>query len=135
MRVTRKEILKAIRTENLGTGKFIEGIDVGYVTRVIVYDDSCKVCAVGAVLRQAGTPSDRIMEVANEVTNKYEYVTPQKGLEGHEFTAMKRRAWLNALSIRFEELALKTGTGKETRDALCRFVKRHFPKTINVKTR
>lgn len=133
MIITRRDILKAIRTEKLKAGAFIETKKKWDVTNSVdVYyeDDTCKVCAVGAVLRQTGTSSETIEDRAYGITCQYG-LTP-RGDEGDEFEAIKYNLYMNALSIRFERLAAEHGCGKKTRQKLAWFVKRHFPKTIKV---
>lgn len=126
MRITRREILKAIRTERLQYGMFI-------TPRLednnrYVDDSFCKVCAVGAVLRQKGVPNHRIEDAADIVR-----IRGLVSSDGDEFEELKSKHYMNALSIRFEKLARKHGVGPKTKIKLSSFIKRHFPKTINVK--
>ena len=129
MRVTRREILKAIRTEKLQGGAFIQTrSDYPYIV-----DDTCKVCAIGAVLRQKGIPSESIENMAYAITSDDFAIGPDDCFAStNEFEAIKAKAYMNALSLRFEKLAKKSGTNKKTREALCRFVKRYFPKSIYI---
>lgn len=134
MRITRREILKAIRTENLKGGTWI-GARVNKDGDT-VSDEKCTVCAVGGVLRAKGIACDLIDDVACDITRGFYGVAPTTDDDGEEenseFDALKQKAYMNALSIRFERLYDKYGSGKKTREKLCRFVKRHFPKTIRV---
>lgn len=131
MRITRREILKAIRTEKLRPGAFIEPKLINGSS--VLEDDTCRVCAVGAVLRQKGIPSESIEDVACAIMSDDFAIEPDDLFDStNEFEAIKAKAYMNALSIRFERLAMKNGVGRRTREALCRFVKRHFPKSINI---
>jgi len=86
-----------------------------------------------AVLRQKGIPNRDVESVAyRNISDDYGLCPEDTCANTNEFEALKNKAYLNALSIHFERLATKNGTGKKTREALCRFVKRHFPKNINI---
>jgi hypothetical protein len=126
MKIKRREILEAIRTEKLlAGGSFIHGRKDSLGNRII--DRNCKVCAVGALLRLKGIDSDLITLTAHDITGDYGLTQ-----DSNEFEALKKKQYINALSIRFERLYEKQGAGKKTRETLARFVKRHFPKEIRV---
>lgn len=136
MRITRREILKAIRTEKLKGDAFIHGkllpdtivFDPTNPNRVI-YDHTCKVCAVGAVLRHKKIPDEQIEDAGYGSIECFEnYI----GADGDEQKALDDKEWLLALSIKFEKLYKSYGGGKRTKEKLAAFVKRHFPKEIRV---
>jgi len=127
MKITRREILKAIRTEKLNNGSFLTARRDSY-NNFWVEDSLCKVCALGAVLRQKGISSHMINRAGGEVRSFGEASS-----DGDEFLMLRKRLYLNALSIKFEKLAIEHGVDKKTKTKLAGFVKRHFPKTINMK--
>ena len=45
---------------------------------------------------------------------------------------LKSKLYLNALSVKFEYLADKYGTGKRTRNQLVKFVEENFPNRIKL---
>jgi hypothetical protein len=125
MIITRKEILRAIRVENLsGTYPISERYN-GYT---VVWDDKCKVCAVGAVLRQKGIDSQ-------DITLAFWYATGKSNCskDADENDALKDQNYMAALSIKFEKLYRELGGGNRTKKALAEFVKANFPKQIKVK--
>lgn len=134
MRFKRSEILRAIRQEPLGNGHFIlpkndNGEDDAWGGDV--YNNKCKVCAVGAVLRQKGVPDNKINERAGTAL-----INPgQNSVDetGDWREALEEKNYLVALSIKFEKLAMQNGTGKKTRKLLSEFVKRYFPLTFTQK--
>lgn len=140
MRIKRSEILKAIRTEKLKAGEFIHtkrfptGDLDEYGSPFFKFraDKTCKVCAVGAVLRNKNIHDENIHYVAH---NMFFVDNPIGSVDqnGDEKNALLQKHYLAALSIKFEKLAAKLGCGKRTKNALIRFVKANFPKTINVK--
>lgn len=126
MRIKRSDILKAIRTEPLKPDNWIHE---DHVTDKPLYNSSCKVCAVGAVLRQCGIPDNEISYRARfGLTGVFCGVSKDGNLEG----ALEAKLYLNALSIKFERLANRLGAGKRTRKQLADFVKKNFPKQFNV---
>lgn len=129
MKITRAEILKAIRVEPLKPGSWVHPIE-----KVInketgetkeIYSKKCEVCAVGAVLRQKGVASRNIGKRAGGFL-AWEAVST----DGDEKEALKEENYLLALSVKFEKLAERFGTGKRTRNKLAEFVKKNFPKVI-----
>lgn len=131
--VSRREILQAIRTENLRSGEFVE-TDLG----TPLDDPNCGVCAVGSVLRKVGFDNSEIdifgrtLMNGGKVISDYESYDPpihtQREIDG----LLERRLYLNALSVKFERQVEKTGEGKTTRKILAKFVKKHFPKRISL---
>lgn len=141
IKVTRKEILKAIRTEPLKAGTWIHDRKVtldngsGISLQTSVADKKCKVCAVGAVLRQKGIPDDKIFWAADSLfcdTGSSECDSDASD-EGNPLQNVKDGHYMAALSSKFEQLSKRLGSGKRTRETLIRFVKRHFPKQVTVK--
>ena len=130
MRITRKEILKAIRTEKLKGGAFIEERYVydTFGEYDYVVDNKYKVCAVGAILRQKGISDDKIQDTAYIATFLSD-VGDNGDLEG----ALEVKDYMGALSIKFERLYRSYGGGKRTKEKLAQFVKANFPKEIRIK--
>lgn len=116
MEITRRDILKAIRTEKLKAGSFVE---------IRVDEKPCKVCAVGAVLRNKGFQDQTISIIGDSLMMIYPVSS-----EGNEYEALDKKLYLNALSIKFEKLVESYGCGKRTREKLAEFVKDNFPKII-----
>lgn len=132
MRIKRSEILRAIRQEPLQYGNWIHdknGEQNPFEQKE--YDKTCKVCAVGAVLRQKGVKDEEINKRANEFLMCSFMPAPNE--DGDEIEALKEKHYLSALSIKFEKLARRLGHGKRTRTRLAEFVKANFPKQFNVK--
>ena len=130
--ISRKDILQAIRTEPLLPGAWIHS-RFDDKKSMLVLDDECPVCAVGAVLRKAGIVSYLIATTAAfNVDSAFDYLG---GANVEEMkAALQEGAYLNALSMKFEKLAKTYGVGKRTRDRLVKFVKANFPKEIEIKT-
>lgn len=131
MIITRRDILKAIRTEKLKNQNWITlpvlGVD-DYGYKITGKPSStCKVCAVGAVLRTVGIPNNRISITAGQIVSNGNFNSGED-----ELAELREGRYMNALSVRFENLAKKYGCGKKTKEILIRFVKRHFPKTIEI---
>ena len=100
---------------------------------MLVLDDECSVCAVGAVLRKAGIVGYLIASTAaSNLNSHFDYLGGASVMEVK--AALQEGAFLNALSIKFEKLAKTYGVGKRTRDKLAAFVKANFPKEIEIKT-
>jgi hypothetical protein len=127
MRFTRREVLKAIRVEKLVGGRGPIEARWGSYDRGYVYDGKCRVCAVGAVLRQKGIDGYDIPSTFNGIV----YVQSARA-SGNLEGALSDKDWLGALSIKFERLYQQKGAGKVTRKELALFVKKHFPVTFSV---
>lgn len=126
MRITRKEIIRVIRTERLKGGQWIQE-DLTNENDEL-YHSGCKVCAVGAVLRSKGVDNSDIDFRARTLMDSAFGCSESGDVE----YALERKAYLNALSIKFETLAARLGAGKRTREQLIKFVKANFPKQFNV---
>jgi len=119
--ITRSEILKAIRTEPLVSGNFVQTENNK--------EKNCAVCAVGAVLRIAGQNNTEIHSFGEQLM--YEGVCSS---QPHYviLEELKERRYLHALSMKFEFYAFRLGKGKRTRKLLANFVKKNFPKVIKL---
>lgn len=105
--ITKKEILKALETEPLEQGHWValEGLPtVG----------TCRVCAVGAVLRHCGLTNVEISEYAGQVV-RAQSIDRNLTLEDGD--------WVSALSDIFER------SGKK---AAIRFVQERFPDKVSI---
>lgn len=60
MKISKEEMVKAVMTEPLGWGEFVD-------------DNNCAVCAVGAVLRRAGVPPESIDYVARDMVEDEDF--------------------------------------------------------------
>lgn len=121
MRITQQDILKAIKKEKLKGGSFIHRNKRDKV------DAKCKVCAVGAVLRQKEIENENILDVASNICSSN--VSSGGYLEWY----LEDRDYLSALSIKFERLYKWYGGGQKTKTLLTKFVKESFPKSFSVK--
>lgn len=118
MKFTRRDIIRAIRTEPMKAGSW-----VSYTTRT--KDGTCKVCAVGAVLRERGNTDGQICNLAWKIA-------PNGTVENEEIPLLlKNKDYISALSAKFEYLARKYGNGKRTKEKLVDFVKSNFPVSFN----
>ena len=142
----RRQILRALRTEplkagNWARGPMASGLNTGHYRDQ--HQPPCEVCAVGAVVNMA-------MQNGSTPTAIRVHVLAEKWCEGYavkwndechdvytpEELARAGHYW-NALSIYFESfLRVNHKTAKrivsKDRDKLCNFVKKHFPKEIEV---
>lgn len=130
MKFTRKQVLTAIRYENLESQHFY------FDNRI--NGGECTVCAVGGVLRRAGVPTGKITDRAWQLIGGTNMAVSS---EQYLKDALAGKNYLQALSIKFESLSekyvrggkggfrrkYKTG-GKAIRKALAVFVKDEFPK-------
>jgi len=125
----RKDVLKAIKNEPLATGNWVNESGFSYPNQ-----KKCDVCAVGAVLRQAGFSNYDIGDFGEDLmaTGEASAYGDKKQQEKLIRSYLDRENFLHALSIKFEGQANRTGTGKRTRDILMKFVKENFPKRIKL---
>lgn len=131
MKITKQEILKAIKTEPLRAGHFIGASDeFGYEKLNSKKGKSCTVCAVGAVLRNK-IKDVTIQDFNSICANSVEYWTEFSGMEAQYL--IEKKDYLSALSVEFETLSNKFKTKAAIRKKLIKFVQDNFPKTINVK--
>lgn len=130
MKFTRKEILNAIRTENLG--------QKGFIDDDFPFAKNCKVCAVGALLRKKKVHDVKIERTAASLIELEQQASSGNGFThsvascGDEHMCLYNEFYLSALSIKFEKLASSYGCGKVTRSKLAKFVKDNFPKEFKV---
>ncbi len=146
IRVTRHQVLKALKTETKLRGGAWLSTDVVF-TGMTVASPHCQVCAVGAVLRAVldpDQPSVAILRAADAATAGARAAIDLECAE--EFkpllaSLLKQKLWLNALSLLFEyEVALldltyhvlDPATRAVIRRKLARFVLRHFPRSFKV---
>lgn len=127
--ITRRETLHAIRTEPLKAGKWASNEEGN--------EGKCSVCAVGAVLRKAGLDDACINQFGNRMIINFKNVTAlsvyskkdeNEKIEEH----LDNDRFLQALSLKFECQAKRTGAGKRTRTILADFIKANFPKKIEL---
>jgi hypothetical protein len=127
MKFTRKEVLRAIDTENLKAGTFI-------YTRDNKPYEECKVCIVGALVREKMNKDNSPMfleDICNDLTNHnvfgvchfYMYALDE---------ILKEKEYLQALSIKFEFLCKKYKTMKPVRRLLKEWVKTNIPVSFEV---
>lgn len=125
----RREILKALRSEPLAYGDWADGKSSN--------GPPCEVCAVGAVVRQAlrngADPTvNQIVDVC------FLWITDAwNAVQGDPLVLLKQQQYWTALSC-FFEAGLRPGNRppkkvtQKDREKLCDFVKKHFPKEIEV---
>ena len=123
--ITRRMVLKALRTEPLAHGRFWHEDNQNLSLAV---KPSCRVCAVGAVLRQASFEKSFLdypqMNIGQEATR-------DKFVSGDINALLKEKNYLGALSSYFENFDTRNGFYKDatkvTRKKCISFVKRKFP--------
>lgn len=129
--VSRRLILTAIRKEPLEAGYWVALDD----NNNPVKDNNCSVCAIGATLRQSGL-TNRQIESFGERLMLYGPVSTwndevlSSNINDILKELLEERRYLHALSLKFEDQAERTGSGKRTRKVLAQFVRKHFPKRI-----
>lgn len=92
MKITRDDVIKAIDTESLVPNQWVEGLT----------NPACRVCAVGAVLRNAGLDNGDIVKQA-EVVTRGQYAPSYGSLP----KILKDGNYMGALSIQFERLCVQ----------------------------
>lgn len=128
MKITRRQVLEAIRYENLTPGNFF--------LETAKDPKRCEVCAVGAILRRAGvrpsTISDRawkLLALSELIKGVYGTILGRAGADGDEKAALSNSNYLLALSIKFEQLYIYHAAHlSKVRAELSEFVKSNFPK-------
>lgn len=126
--IYREQILKALLTEPLQGGQWVEK---EYLHEI----GDCRVCAVGAILRSClKMTNSEIHENGARVTNNrcvrnglYDNINYPKN-------ELKKKNYLGALSIFFEDLVYRRNDGATPNDRvkLCKFVLDNFPSRITV---
>jgi hypothetical protein len=96
MRITRGQVLKAIKKEKLRPGQWVWDH----------VDPKCEVCAVGAVLRNAGMAPTDIDWSAPRIC-QYKFVQGDGSIPAQ----LRRGNYLGALSMKFERLCEMTPMG------------------------
>lgn len=132
--ITKKQVVKALKEEPLRSGKFIAVYnDEG--ERIYFYDNTpakklnCKVCAVGAVLRQKNLSPSEISDVTLFLD-----VISRDSLEMLP-TLLKEKRYLEALSVKFESYLGDDDVEPtyEQRRNMIRWVERNFPNRFEYK--
>lgn len=127
--ISKSEIIKALQTEPLQPGVFVEYVYVADTCNIST-DPSCNVCAVGAVLRRAGYTNDAIIKAGRELSNAG-FVCQGNVAQINE--ELKNRQYLNALSVKFETLmAERDRVTKAVRQQLCKWVEKNLPNRIKL---
>lgn len=117
MIITRKDVIKAIKKESLKRGDFVHDYYKDQFGNWKEKNDpNCKVCAVGAVLRNKGYSNKQINVTVDNFAGDW---------TGDWRTELQCENYLAALSSRFEQ----SGGGKK----LVEWVKKHMPKQFKVK--
>lgn len=107
--ITRKQVIKALRTERLRKGQWMRAENGDEI-------ENCQVCAVGAVLRDRVVPQN--VSVANEAIGRL----------------TRRGGPLLTLSDRFEDEAAEwTRFTKPRREKLVRWAKKNLPASFRVR--
>lgn len=135
MKITRKQVLMAVRYEPLTSGNWVKFNDDG---------KPCGVCAVGATLRKCGIADKNISPLASNIyssTDEYvnsfeEPVTDAKLVRKH----LSHKNYLAALSCYFEGVVAPkyniTGANvatPEAREELATWVEKNLPTRFTAK--
>jgi len=128
VKIDKATIIKALETEPLCHGHWIRSIKGGGTRgdRTPINDPSCRVCAVGSILRQVmkgTTPSERLSLTA------WKLCPTAIGSQGMVKLLLEQQNYLDALSCYFESMEHKVSL-KKSRPKLVDFVNKHFPETL-----
>lgn len=118
--VLKKTIIRALKTEPLQTGQFVEKPDLRKV-------GDCNVCAVGAVLRATGATNYQIAKHtgwANGGVCIFSCESQRRIIQ-----LLERKDYMSALSSYFEDLVFGEPT-KAQRRKLIAFVEKNFPNRV-----
>lgn len=131
---TRKQIIRALRTENLGRHGygFVENDHLNKI-------GDCHVCAIGAVCRSAGLTNRQIYDVSAVLCHG-EYISFTGDVEASRpywEKELHKKNYLGALSIYFESIGPLSTNNKyrETpinREQLVDWVKKYIPVEFTV---
>lgn len=137
VKLTRAEIILAIKTEPLSPGTWINGEPD---------EKDCQVCAVGGVLRRRYgdvMDEDELNSLANDLTN-YGAAAPDDDEDKQDVLSrlLGRDSYLNALSYKFEWLCDDAGIEEEdiirknnrVRADLVAWVRKNLPKEFTAST-
>lgn len=123
LRITKKQVLKALDTEPLGAGSWIskdpeQGI--------------CTVCAVGAVLRLKGQSGSLIERYGNTLLDSLYIVDSSAGIVDIK-ESLRDKQYLAALSGKFESMLMESNypTRRQV-TALKKWVEKNFPTWFEV---
>lgn len=144
MKISRKDILEAIRTEtNFLSGYFVKSSDDVHDSDIAIKNDpKCRVCAVGSVFKFKLPKNSRIRkisDVSEELVKHYMYdfYVDEKlpTLKQSRNYLIKNKMWLSLLSCEFEEYCTQKGyfdtlskrNVTNVKKYLIKFVKKNFP--------
>lgn len=124
MRITKKQIIKALKTEPLERGHWVQN-------RSLPYKGTCNVCAVGAVLRHAGLANSAIHVLGFGLKFAGFDAAPRLPRANENAisvgrTALEAGQWLVGLSYVFES----AHTDEDGRKRAIAFVEEHFPESV-----
>jgi hypothetical protein len=139
MRITRNQILTAIRTEpHLEPGYFAYTFGMASYTDIATRKN-CTVCAVGSIFRKyppqrKGLTIDRLNKFAEKKVKHWTYNS--MGLLGKrsaDIQYLKNEGlWLSLLSCEFELLSNDFSRSSTVRRKLAKFVKENFPRSFSM---
>jgi len=125
MQVTKAQIIKALKTENISIGYgWTEHEDLPEV-------GNCHVCSVGAVLRSCKLPNNTISELCNDP----DFITCPYSCDDDAIAideALERGDYFSALSMCFEGDPVEQDAKKALKRAI-KLVQDHFPAKITIK--
>lgn len=129
--ITRRQVIKALRTEPLQSGEWCDG-PTGYTVPAKNLD--CTVCAVGAVLRQVTDMRvEEIYDFGAQLNNRTDATISDSANQKDISLFLADGNYLAALSAYFEStIPDKAPYGKRHRERLVKFVKKNFPTNIPV---
>lgn len=125
--ITHERIIKALRTEPLKSGHWVENPDLEEV-------GNCGVCAVGAVLRSCRFTNNKINAVGDILLDYIEY---RGSMQDSIENALASQQWMVALSNAFEffdryrDLS-KDNDRRSVVNKTITFVKRNLPKRFKI---
>lgn len=125
MKITRRQVINALRTEPLTHGTWVYQDGFNGPSK----ETECPVCAVGAVLRKAGLSNYEIDQAGNALMDNGS-VTSDTAVADY----LANGLYLNALSCEFESRRIHGKALKATkafRERLITWVKKNLPVTFN----
>lgn len=133
--ITRREILKAIRTENLGYKGFYKGTRK-LESPFLIVGKTCTVCAVGAVLRSR--LKGLCIYDAQKIIHKTQNLSVWTSANEDTVTGLlKAKQYLAALSSKFEKADIDAGDKtyrwtKPRREKFCEWITENIPVSFKV---
>lgn len=133
--MTRRQVIRALRTEKLAGGYFVDHYiwNDKKFTSFPSESKDCTVCAVGALLRYCGMSNSKISDWTDKFGDFGAFDPTYIGASTQEL--LDNKQYLHALSFEFETVVEKLGKGKRMREHMVKFVKNNFPKTIKIDKR